>query len=126
MQPFPNLRIAGLMTIGPFLPTPEGSVPMFRLLASCATYRGRSPGQRHDAPPVHGHDRDFEVAIEEGATIIRIGTAILRAPGAPPREREPVMKLTPLDVKRQEFKRVIRGYAHRRGRHLHGYDRRRA
>jgi PLP dependent protein len=86
MRPFPNLRVAGLMTIGPFLPDPEDSRPMFRLLRtlrdSMAAVARDNVTMRHLSMGMTG---DFEVAIEEGATIIRIGTAIfgnrLRLPG---------------------------------------------
>jgi pyridoxal phosphate enzyme (YggS family) len=89
MRPFPNLRIAGLMTIGPFLPDPEGSRPMFRLLRelrdSIAAVPQDNVTMRHLSMGMTG---DFEVAIEEGATIIRIGTAIFGHRVRPPRERD--------------------------------------
>lgn len=89
MQPFRNLRIAGLMTIGPFLPDPEGSRPMFRLLRelrdSIAAVPQDNVTMRHLSMGMTG---DFEVAIEEGATIIRIGTAIFGHRVRPPRERD--------------------------------------
>jgi PLP dependent protein len=72
-----NIRVAGLMTIGPFLPDPEGSRPMFRLLRQLRE-EIRSLGQLN-APALHlsmGMTGDFEVAVEEGATLVRIGTAI--------------------------------------------------
>lgn len=88
MQPYLNLRIAGLMTIGPFLPDPEGSRPMFRALRnlrdSIAAVQQRNVTMRHLSMGMTG---DFEVAIEEGATIIRIGTAIFGRRARPPRER---------------------------------------
>ncbi len=71
------VRIAGLMTIGPFLPDPEGSRPMFRRLRELCE-EARRLGQEN-APMHHlsmGMTGDFEVAIEEGATLVRIGTAI--------------------------------------------------
>ncbi len=74
---FKNIRITGLMTIGPFLPDPEGSRPMFRTLRELKDQIARI-GQ----PNVHmehlsmGMTGDFEVAIDEGATIVRVGTAI--------------------------------------------------
>lgn len=74
---FKNICIAGLMTIGPFLPDPEGSRPMFRTLRELRDQIGRI-GQ-HNVRMEHlsmGMTGDFEVAIDEGATIIRIGTAI--------------------------------------------------
>jgi hypothetical protein len=88
MRPFPNLRIAGLMTIGPFLPDPEGSRPMFRLLRELrdglAAIDQENVTMRHLSMGMTG---DFEVAIEEGSTMIRIGTAIFGRRIRPPRER---------------------------------------
>ncbi len=77
LAPFRNIRIAGLMTIGPFLPDPEGSRPMFRQLRELRDEAARL-GQ-DNATMEHlsmGMTGDFEVAIEEGATLVRIGTAI--------------------------------------------------
>lgn len=71
------LRITGLMTIGPFLPDPEASRPMFRSLRLLAQ-RIAGEGQEH-VTMRHlsmGMTGDFTVAIEEGATIVRVGTAI--------------------------------------------------
>ena len=72
-----NIRISGLMTIGPFLPDPEGSRPMFRKLRSLkeqiADLDQPNVSMEHLSMGMTG---DFEVAIEEGATILRIGTAI--------------------------------------------------
>jgi pyridoxal phosphate enzyme (YggS family) len=71
------IRVCGLMTIGPFLPDPEGSRPMFRHLRELARQIAET-GQpnvqiRHLSMGMTG---DFEVAIEEGATMVRVGTAI--------------------------------------------------
>ncbi|RPH35763.1 YggS family pyridoxal phosphate-dependent enzyme [bacterium] len=72
-----NITVAGLMTIGPFLPDPEGSRPMFRRLKEL-----REEAKELGQPNVSmrclsmGMTGDFEVAIEEGATHVRIGTAI--------------------------------------------------
>lgn len=77
MNALPNVRVGGLMTIGPFLPDPEGSRPMFhrlRLLRDELALERQS-----NAPMKHlsmGMTGDFEVAIDEGATMVRIGTAI--------------------------------------------------
>jgi len=72
-----NVRLAGLMTIGPFLADPEGSRPMFRRLRELrdeiAALRQLNAPMRHLSMGMTG---DFEVGIEEGATMIRIGTAI--------------------------------------------------
>jgi hypothetical protein len=69
-----HLSLAGLMTIPPPTNDPEGSRPFFRRLADAAEKL------RQDGMPVcelsMGMSNDFEVAIEEGATMIRVGTAI--------------------------------------------------
>ena len=74
---FSNLRIAGLMTIGPFLPDPESSRPMFRQLRllkeQIAALGQANVTMEHLSMGMTG---DFEVAIEEDATIVRVGTAI--------------------------------------------------
>ena len=72
-----RLQLDGLMTIGPGLAIedPEASRPCFRTLRSSVEDCRR----RFSIPLPHlsmGMSSDFEVGIEEGATIIRIGTAI--------------------------------------------------
>ncbi len=74
---FRNIRITGLMTIGPFLPDPEGSRPMFRMLRELKEQiAGIGQSNIRMEHLSMGMTGDFEVAIDEGATIIRIGTAI--------------------------------------------------
>lgn len=72
-----HIKIKGLMTIGPFLPDPEGSRPMFRQLRmlkeEISLLNQPNVEMKHLSMGMTG---DFEVAIDEGATIIRIGTAI--------------------------------------------------
>jgi hypothetical protein len=75
IKPLPNIRLCGLMTMGPFLPDPEGSRPIFHTLRRL---KERVEGEI-GAAVSHlsmGMTGDFEVAIEEGATILRVGTAI--------------------------------------------------
>jgi hypothetical protein len=77
LEEFEHIRISGLMTIGPFLPDPEGSRPMFRALRELRESLGRQ--HQLNLNPVHlsmGMTGDFEVAVEEGATLLRIGTAV--------------------------------------------------
>jgi PLP dependent protein len=72
-----HVRVRGLMTIPP-IGDPEASRPWFRAL--------RKLGERHGLAELSmGMSADFEVAIEEGATMVRVGTAIfgLRPPRAP-------------------------------------------
>ncbi len=71
-----HVQIRGLMTIGPFLPDPEQSRPCFRILREVGE-RIRSEGI-DNVDMAHlsmGMTNDFEVAVEEGATVVRLGTA---------------------------------------------------
>lgn len=65
----PNLKVAGLMCLPPLGTDPEASRPFFRSLREAAQKRGLSGLSM-------GTTHDFEVAIEEGATIVRVGSAI--------------------------------------------------
>jgi len=77
LEEFSHIRIAGLMTIGPFLPDPEGSRPMFRMLRTLRDSLAQRPQPNLELRHLSmGMTGDFEIAIEEGATLIRIGTAI--------------------------------------------------
>ncbi len=73
---------AGLMTIPPLGEYPEASRPFF---AALRTLRDRLAGQGFPAESLRelsmGMSGDFEVAIEEGATIVRVGTAIFGGRG---------------------------------------------
>lgn len=77
MADLPGLRVAGLMTIGAFLPNPEDVRPSFRALRAVrdAIEEKIIPGVSMDHLSM-GMTNDFEVAIEEGATIVRVGRAI--------------------------------------------------
>ena len=74
---FSNLEIKGLMTIGAFLPNPEDVRPWFKLLRDL---KGRVNEQEIAGVEIGalsmGMTNDYEVAIEEGSTMVRIGTAI--------------------------------------------------
>jgi pyridoxal phosphate enzyme (YggS family) len=68
----PNLDVRGLMTVAPFTADPEEVRPVFRRLRELRDEIG--------LPELSmGMTDDFEVAIEEGATILRIGRAIFGA-----------------------------------------------
>lgn len=80
----PHLRIRGLMTMAPYSEDPEDARPVFRALRE----------QRDELQSAHGHplpelsmgmSGDFEPAIEEGATLVRIGSSIF---GARPQQNE--------------------------------------
>jgi pyridoxal phosphate enzyme (YggS family) len=73
----PGIRIAGLMTVPPFLPEAEAVRPYFRALREL---RDRLAGEAEGLVELSmGMTHDFEVAIEEGATLVRVGTAIFGA-----------------------------------------------
>ena len=70
-------RVAGLMLLPPFTPDPEGARPYFRRLRALRdelAARGVPPAMLRELSM--GMSHDFEVAVEEGATLIRVGTAI--------------------------------------------------
>ncbi len=73
----PHLRIKGLMTMPPFYDEPEPARPYFRRLREIAEAIAAEgiPGVEMKELSM-GMSGDFEVAIEEGATLIRVGTAI--------------------------------------------------
>ena len=65
------MRVAGLMTMPPFSTEPEASRPAFARLAELAAEHGLDRLSM-------GSSQDWEVAIEEGATILRLGTVLYR------------------------------------------------
>ncbi|MDQ3086191.1 MAG: YggS family pyridoxal phosphate enzyme [Actinomycetota bacterium] len=67
---FPS--ICGLMTMPPLAADPEASRPYFRRLAEVAA--------EHELPELSmGTSQDYRVAVEEGATLVRIGEALFKA-----------------------------------------------
>ncbi len=75
LNALPRLEIHGLMTVPPWTPEPEKVRPVFRRLRELKV----ECEQRLGAPMQHlsmGMTADYEVAIEEGATMVRIGTAL--------------------------------------------------
>jgi pyridoxal phosphate enzyme (YggS family) len=75
-----HVRVAGLMTMPPFFDAPAKARPFFHRLARLRDRiaAGRIPGVGMDELSM-GMTGDFEVAIAEGATLVRIGTAIFGA-----------------------------------------------
>jgi hypothetical protein len=69
IRPLSNLHLKGLMTMPPWSDDPEPSRPYFRRLRELAA-RENLPGLSM------GMSHDLEVAIQEGATIVRVGTAL--------------------------------------------------
>jgi pyridoxal phosphate enzyme (YggS family) len=80
LGPLARLKLAGLMTLPPFFDDPEQSRPFFRRLRELRDeLAGRGAFGDRIGELSMGMTHDFEVAIEEGATMVRIGTAIFGA-----------------------------------------------
>ena len=77
---FPSVCVQGLMTVPPWNPDPELMRPYFQRLKHLAERISRLPLQRvrmHELSM--GMSNDFEIAVEEGATLVRVGTALFGA-----------------------------------------------
>lgn len=78
IRQLPRLNVVGLMTMPPFTDDPEDARPYFRQLKQLADSLAAkglfAEGQQIELSM--GMSNDYHVAIEEGATIIRVGTAI--------------------------------------------------
>ena len=88
LNQLPRLEIHGLMIVPPYVTDPEKARPHFRRLVELKTQCERKLG----VPLPHlsmGMSGDFEVAIEEGATLVRIGTALF-GPRARAKIKDPV------------------------------------
>jgi pyridoxal phosphate enzyme (YggS family) len=73
----PNLRIDGLMTMAAYTADPQEARSSFRMLCELAEQLKEKniEGASFEALSM-GMSGDFEVAVEEGSTMVRIGTAI--------------------------------------------------
>jgi len=78
IAPFGHIDLVGLMTIPPFAGDPELARPYFRKLRELRDDVSRCVGRKMPVLSM-GMSHDFEVAIEEGATEIRLGTALFGA-----------------------------------------------
>jgi pyridoxal phosphate enzyme (YggS family) len=77
VRALPNLDLRGLMTVAPHFDDPEATRPIFAELRALA--------ESHSLPELSmGMTHDLEPAVEEGATMLRIGTALFGPrPSAP-------------------------------------------
>lgn len=74
---FRNISIQGLMTIAPLADNPEKARTYFRMLRELRDKITQAPGSKLQALSLSmGMTNDFEIAIEEGADMVRIGRAI--------------------------------------------------
>ena len=69
VRALPGLELRGLMTVAPHFEDPEDTRPVFAALRKLA--------EAHDLPELSmGMTHDLEAAVREGATMLRIGTAL--------------------------------------------------
>jgi PLP dependent protein len=74
---FEAVRFAGLMTMPPLVQDPEQARPYFAALRSLAERLDEGWGPRHSFSVLSmGTSQDYEVAVEEGATICRLGSML--------------------------------------------------
>ena len=69
LEPLLGPNVRGLMTMPPFADDPEASRPYFRRLRELAEHHGVSELSM-------GTTQDWQVAVEEGATLIRVGSIL--------------------------------------------------
>ncbi|GGE22435.1 UPF0001 protein YlmE [Marinithermofilum abyssi] len=75
---FPYLQIEGLMTMAPYTDDPEETRPVFRRLKELQQELQRLEHPRLQVPHLSmGMSRDFVVAVEEGATFLRLGSILV-------------------------------------------------
>ncbi len=75
----PNLQLRGLMTMPPLGKTAEFSRPFFRKLKRLQAYLQKNFPQTDFSDLSMGTSADYEIAVQEGATFVRIGTSIVGA-----------------------------------------------
>jgi pyridoxal phosphate enzyme (YggS family) len=74
---FPHLRVLGLMTMPPFYTDPERTRPYFRKMRSLREFLVRSLPDGEWKELSMGTSLDYVTAVEEGATLVRVGQAIV-------------------------------------------------
>jgi pyridoxal phosphate enzyme (YggS family) len=74
-----NIQVRGLMTMAPFFDEPEPARPYFQRLRHFQAFLAKSLPQADWAELSMGMSGDFTVAVQEGATLLRVGTAIMGA-----------------------------------------------
>jgi hypothetical protein len=72
----PKLAVQGLMTVAPYTDEPDEARPVFRTLRALRDELARCVPRASWQHLSMGMTNDFEVAIEEGATMVRVGRAI--------------------------------------------------
>lgn len=81
---FEHVRVCGLMTIAPFVENPEDNRPVFSNLQKLSVdIKKKNIDNVNVSILSMGMTNDYEVAIEEGATMVRVGTGIFGARNYP-------------------------------------------
>lgn len=74
---FPHIRVKGLMTIAPFVDDPEENRPIFKVLQKLSVdINAKNIDNVIMNVLSMGMTNDYQVAVEEGATMVRVGTGI--------------------------------------------------
>ena len=80
IKDLPHIRVKGLMTIAPFVDDPEDNRVYFRKLKDLSLdIQSKSIDNIDMSVLSMGMTNDYEVAVEEGATLVRVGTGIFGA-----------------------------------------------
>ena len=79
LEQYPAIEVKGLMTIPPFHPDPENARPFFVQACKIRDILAQRYSSLNWDELSFGMSGDFEVAVEEGATFVRVGTAIVGA-----------------------------------------------
>lgn len=80
LSKLPSILIRGLMTSAPFVEDPEENRPLFKKLTQlCIDIKGKNIDNSTMDVLSMGMTNDYIVAVEEGATMVRVGTAIFGA-----------------------------------------------
>lgn len=80
IKDFPHIKVRGLMTIAPFVDDPEDNRGYFRKLRDLSLdIQSKSIDNIDMSVLSMGMTNDYEVAVEEGATMVRVGTGIFGA-----------------------------------------------
>lgn len=84
IRELPGLEIRGLMTMAPLSEDLEGPRPVFQSLRELKDELTSSASEAHALTELSmGMSRDFEVAIEEGATLVRVGSSLFKGLAEP-------------------------------------------
>jgi pyridoxal phosphate enzyme (YggS family) len=81
--PLPGIAVLGLMTLAPYADDPELSRPVFRRLRELSDLARKNMPSAVGPELSMGMSDDFEPAVEEGATVLRIGRALFGPRAAP-------------------------------------------